>query len=645
MIDYTIQNYCLDDILALKESYEIECKSAQGKDGKGKVPDSFWDTYSSFANTEGGQVYLGLKEVENGFEVLGIKDMESLKKDLFSTANNVSKVSVNLLDNNDVESIQIDGKTVIRVNIKPASRKNKPVFIGANPLIGSYMRLNDSDCLIPQENVVKMLAERGESSFDSRILKGYSNDDLDLNSINSYRSLFASLSPTHPYVAQEFNEFMRSIGAYRRDRETNEEGYTVAGLLMFGKLRAIQDEFPNYILDYQEREDSSDKKRWIDRITLDGSWSGNLFDFYMLIYKKLVSDIKIPFSLDKGTRKDETPIHEAIREALVNAIIHADYSERVSVLAVKRPDMFGFRNPGLMRVPPEQAVEGGDSDCRNRTIQKMFQFIGASEQAGSGVPRIFQNWKQQLWRKPKISQKREPNQTLFELHMASLIPEKTISELKALFGDKFNSFTDLQRLILSTAFTEDIVDHKRLCEITSEHPSDISKCLTLLVRDGLLKSEGAGRGTRYFPPNSFYSEINELIRDSNYDPVAILEENSGGLSSSTGGLSSSTGGLSSNTSLVDKIRKKPEDDIFTDEELLIAYQARIKKKLNKGDMEHIILKLCEDKPQTLERLSKLLDRAVDFLRSNYINPLLKQDKLKYDKEPPKHPQQAYSTVK
>jgi len=462
-----------------------------------------------------------------------------------------------------------------------------------------------------------MLAERGESSFDSRILKGYSNDDLDLNSINSYRSLFASLSPTHPYVAQEFNEFMRSIGAYRRDRETNEEGYTVAGLLMFGKLRAIQDEFPNYILDYQEREDSSDKKRWIDRITLDGSWSGNLFDFYMLIYKKLVSDIKIPFSLDKGTRKDETPIHEAIREALVNAIIHADYSERVSVLAVKRPDMFGFRNPGLMRVPPEQAVEGGDSDCRNRTIQKMFQFIGASEQAGSGVPRIFQNWKQQLWRKPKISQKREPNQTLFELHMASLIPEKTISELKALFGDKFNSFTDLQRLILSTAFTEDIVDHKRLCEITSEHPSDISKCLTLLVRDGLLKSEGAGRGTRYFPPNSFYSEINELIRDSNYDPVAILEENSGGLSSSTGG-------LSSNTSL---------------------YQARIKKKLNKGDMEHIILKLCEDKPQTLERLSKLLDRAVDFLRSNYINPLLKQDKLKYDKEPPKHPQQAYSTVK
>jgi len=77
MIDYTIQNYCLDDILALKESYEIECKSAQGKDGKGKVPDSFWDTYSSFANTEGGQVYLGLKEVENGFEVLGIKDMES----------------------------------------------------------------------------------------------------------------------------------------------------------------------------------------------------------------------------------------------------------------------------------------------------------------------------------------------------------------------------------------------------------------------------------------------------------------------------------------------------------------------------------------------------------------------------------------
>ena len=595
----------LEDIRALKESSDLECKKALGKNGKGEVPKSFWETYSAFANSDGGEIFLGVEELADGaFTAVGLPSPEKIQQDLFNTANSINKVSVNLLNNDNVEVLDLENHKVIRVVVPRAPRKVRPVYVGANPLTGSYYRLNEGDCKLPKDKVTKMLAEQGDFSSDGRILKGYDRSDLDLETIQAYRNTFAALKPTHPYISQEFDEFMRSIGAWRRDRETGEEGYTLAGLLMFGKLRSILDELPNYILDYQERPEAKAEKRWIDRLTLDGSWSGNLYDFYTKTYKKLTADLKVPFALEGATRQDETPVHEALREALVNSIVHADYSERVSVLVVKRPDMFGFRNPGLMRVPVDQAVMGGDSDCRNRNLQKMFQFIGAGEQAGSGIPRIFNNWKQQHWRTPKISEKREPVQTLFELHMASLIPQEALDWLDAKFGEKFRDLSDqLQILILATAHTEFKVDHKRLREISTDHPADISKALVSLVKEGFLHSSGSGRGTIYFLPDS-------VLDDFNDGPI------SGGLEESSGG--------------------------FTQEELKIAAKPREAKKVNKHTMEQIIIALCKIRPQTLEKLGALLDRSVDFLRSDYVQPLLKQNKLEYKyKDNKSHPNQAY----
>ena len=87
----------------------------------------------------------------------------------------------------------------------------------------------------------------------------------------------------------------------------------------------------------------------------------------------------MPFALKDGQRQDDTPVHEALREALVNTLVHADYTGRVSVLVVKRPDMFGFRNPGGLRLPIEQVIRGGESDCRNRILHQMFLLIGLGE--------------------------------------------------------------------------------------------------------------------------------------------------------------------------------------------------------------------------------------------------------------------------
>jgi hypothetical protein len=61
-----MNNFSLSDIISLAESVTLECKAAQGRDGKGEVPDSFWETYSAMANTNGGEVYLGIEEKPPG---------------------------------------------------------------------------------------------------------------------------------------------------------------------------------------------------------------------------------------------------------------------------------------------------------------------------------------------------------------------------------------------------------------------------------------------------------------------------------------------------------------------------------------------------------------------------------------------------
>lgn len=185
---------------------------------------------------------------------------------------------------------------------------------------------------------------------------------------------------------------------------------------------------------------------------------------------------------------------------MVNTLIHADFSGRVSVLVVKHPDMFGFRNPGRMRVPPELAIHGGNSDCRNRRLQTMFQLVGYGDHAGSGLPKIYRNWAGQHWRRPVLYEMAEPEQALMELRMSSLVPERAVAEVTAQLGRRFAALSETGRLALITAQVEGLVSHDRLKQITTDHPADLTKLLGQLVRDGLLIPDGAGRGMVYFLP-------------------------------------------------------------------------------------------------------------------------------------------------
>ena len=382
-----------EDIALLRESVDLEVKLARGADGKGTIPRDFWPTYSAFANTHGGVILLGLREHKGEFTLDGIDAPEKLlRADLFNTIES-GKVSCNLLTDRDVRIVEIDGKSLIEVRVPAATRKQKPVHLQGNPLGNTYRRLNDGDRKCDDDVVRRMLAEQVDDSRDTRILKGFELSDLALDSLHAYRNHFAVLKRDHPWTALDDLEFLRVNGCWRKDRETGAEGFTHAGLLMFGQGQAVLEAAPLLFLDYQELPAYDDgETRWLDRIIPDGTWSGNLYDFYRKVAPRLMADLKVPFVMVGDTRQDDTPRHKALREALVNALVHADTSDRASIRIQKRPDGFVFRNPGTLRVPAESALQGGESDCRNRTLHQLFLQLGLGERAGSGLPKIRAAW-------------------------------------------------------------------------------------------------------------------------------------------------------------------------------------------------------------------------------------------------------------
>lgn len=662
----------LDDLSLLRESVDLECKLAVGRDGKGAVPEDFWPTYCAFANTVGGVIVLGMREKNGVFEVVGIQDVAKVRKELFDCLNNPQKVSVNLLTDASVQEVMLYGRTVMLVDVPRASRKQRPVHRTTNPFAGhSYRRLNDGDRPLSDEDVRRMIAEQVEDSRDDRILGGYALDDLCMETFRSYRQVFANREPGHPWNALEDREFLQRIGGWRKDRETGADGLTLGGLLMFGWMSTIQEALPNYLLDYQERPEARAELRWVDRLTLDGKWSGNVYDFYRKVYLKLTADLKVPFSLEKGERKEETPVHVALREALANVLVHADYSDRASVLVVKRPDMFGFRNPGLMRIPPEIAIRGGEHDCRNRTLHQMFRLVGVGEQAGSGIPKIYDGWAGQHWRPPALIERSDPyNQTLLELRMVDLLPEQLLGDLRQRFGAAFDGLERNERLTMAAAASERTVTHGRVIEMTGLHSLDATRLLQNLVRQGFLESHNHGRGAVYCMPGAALPRPEEVFGDGSAYVRGSSEHWGGGsghLPNSSGHLPSSSGHLPAaedkpgNNSLNNHRDESgrliaPQLDApvidalvhiqpsFLAELRASAEAARKKRKMSPGEIRELIVRLCAGQYVTGTSLAELLDRDADALRKRHLKPLVDEGRLRLAfPTAPTHRLQAYRT--
>ena len=395
------------DIKRMIDDWETEV--VEFKRAKGAVPASFWESYSAFANTDGGVIVLGVAEDGNKHTVVGVTNAEKMVAEVWNVANNPQRVSANVLFNHQVYKVDYQGKTLVVVEVPRAERTERPVYVGRDVFRGTYRRNGEGDYHCSQEAVEAMIRDKCPETADNCLLEDMTIADLNQESIANYRLMFGQSKPEHAWTRIPDDEFLVKIGAAKKDPKGVVRPM-ISGLVCFGDFVTISNVLPNYFLDY--RECLADGSRWTDRVAAhDATWSGNIIDFYFRIYDKVTSSVKVPFRLDdRGLRINETKVHKALRELLANALIHADYHGRQGIVIEKRYSKLMFRNPGCLRMAKEAAIGGGRSDARNSRIFNIFSLINIGERSGTGLSDIFSIWKEYGYEQPSITETYQPDQ-------------------------------------------------------------------------------------------------------------------------------------------------------------------------------------------------------------------------------------------
>ena len=614
------------------------------KSAKGGLPASLWQTYSAMANTDGGVIVLGVEpKGDNQGEIRdGLPDPAKMRKAFWDNVHNRQIISFCLVTDRDVTVETVAGKSLLVIRIPRGDRRTRPVHVGLNPLDGTYKRNYEGDYKCQRDEVGRMLADQSEESLDARVLEHFTIADLDAASLRQYRNRFASRDATHPWLKQDDQGLLEALGGWRRDRARGVEGVTVAGVLMFGREQTIQDPLaiPQYSVDYHEWPTTQAVRPWADRVWQDGRWEANLFQFFERVYPRLVADLKIPFHFASSTRvatsttttpppepmqrRDDTLVHEAIREAFVNALVHADYRGQGGILVEKYRDRLEFSNSGTLLLGIEQLFQGNLSECRNKTLQKMFAMLGYGEKAGSGFPKIRQGWASQQWRSPRIEETSRPDRVKLALLMVSLLPPEVEARLRNRFGERFGSLSALEVQTLATAEIEGVVFDERIRMVCDEHPTDLTKMLQNLVTEGFLSRNGHGRGTTYHLPTSSQSgDTSSQSRPTsphNQGDSPHNEDNSTRNSRGAAPLPSHEEG---------RLMKLAE-----------LYRGKDRRKTS--ETRQIILALCDGLFISAAQFARFLGRDPGKLRERFLTPMTDDGRLRllYPEER-NHPQQAY----
>ena len=260
-------------------------------------------------------------------------------------------------------------------------------------------------------------------------------------------------------------------------------------------------------MDYIDFSGCKGEERYRERLTYDGRWENNLYQFFTTVSPKITRDLPRPFKLVGMKREDDTPQHKAVREALTNSIIHSDVFLSGGILRIeKHDDRLCFRNPGTLKLPLEEIYEGGNSKARNPKMQDMLRMIGFGENLGSGFPKILDAWKDAKWKAPLL----EDRQTTEEVRLTLPIPFYEASGNNGNgIEDVIEKLTERQRIIYDTLKTdvrdnviENVIDNTpvtigSLAKKMSVSVRTICRDLDKMKSLGIVKREGGDYGGRW----------------------------------------------------------------------------------------------------------------------------------------------------
>ncbi len=478
----------LNNLEKYRENNRIEAKKALGG-----LPHSIWETYSAFANTLGGLILLGVEEhKDKSLHAVDLPDPERLVREFWELVNDPQKASANVLLERDVRIEDVGGNHIIVIAVPRAQRWERPVYVDGDPR-NAYRRSGEGDYKCSSEELHAMNRDASAKTQDMRVLSEMDMSVFNTGSLRAFRQQMRISRPEHMWDKLDDEAFLVELGAAALG-QGGKMHPTAAGLLMFGKGRDILREYPQYRLEY--REESDDPARPADCIcSSSGGWSGNVFDFYSLVEDKLCLNLAPASERDGAHRAGNSPVYKALREALANCLVHADYYGRGGLVIIKRRGEITLTNPGAFRIALSTARSGGLSDPRNGSMLKMFSMIDIGERSGSGIPNILHVWREQGWPEPMIAQQMNPDRTTLSLRLSP--SRKEAPAIKS--GDKISLAIESAKRQMMIEYLTDHPAAKasEIAAYVGLKPSRVKDLLAELIDENLIVAEGENRNWTY----------------------------------------------------------------------------------------------------------------------------------------------------
>lgn len=381
----------LDEIIAGLRAAGAEFEDVEAKRAAGGVPESLASTMAAFANARGGLIILGLDE-RQGFAATGVPDAAATRNAVVSTAREKLTPPPTL----SVEVVPFEGVNLVAAEVEPLPPAQRPCYVTTRGLYGgAYVRVGDGDQRLTPYEIDRMRENAGQPHWDDEPIIEATVQDLNRD---SFSRLIENARRRSPRVFGNADEAdaLAMLGVLVRH-----EGILVpslAGLLSVG--RYPQQFFPQLMVSvavypHVERGRSGPGGiRFLDSAALGGAVPDMVVDTVQVVQRNL----RVVSRVIGVGRVDQWEIEpEVIREAVVNALMHRDYSPQARGTQVQVdvfPDRVEVSSPGGLfgNVRLEGLGESGTSSSRNPRLAALLQETGdpvtgrpVAENRGSGV--------------------------------------------------------------------------------------------------------------------------------------------------------------------------------------------------------------------------------------------------------------------
>lgn len=358
----------MQELLSEDERITIEYKECVNQ-----IHDSVYETVSAFSNRYGGHIIMGVKDggIPIGVNRNAAKD---LRKNFVNQLNNPNKMSPTLYLS--VEEFEYDGKLLLYTYVPPTSTVEK-----CSGRIYDRNEEGDIDITDSPIQLENLYSRKSNSYTESKLFPYVKEEHLRMDLMEKVRRMILNKNPRHEWLEMSDKELMVSAGLYETDFVTGEQGYNLAGVLLFGRDEVIQSCTPGYVTDALCRKDNLD--RYDDRLIV----RTNLIESYELLMEFIAKHTLDKFALVDNIR---TSVRDLIaREVVSNILVHRDFSSAFPAKVIIEKDWMKTENWCRPRRQGNILETEFTPYPKNPILARFFVTVGLADTIGSGVRNLY----------------------------------------------------------------------------------------------------------------------------------------------------------------------------------------------------------------------------------------------------------------